>query len=188
MGSTFNSRPYESVRGPTDAFSVKQLPFVTVMRRPSTASSASAAHAQPDPADRQALPAQNLRPITSSAPRAAAFSPKWACERLRGATPSEKMAQPIPKQHHGNRVTAFAQREGGPFAQREGGRVPSAEAAVFEDNHTLRAAVSALQAMVLHEKKMHTDIDAQVELCVCVFVCLCVCVFVCLGYCFCFCL
>lgn len=150
MGSTFNSKPYESVRGPTDAFSVKQLPFVTVMRRPSTASSASAAHAQPDPADCQALPAQNLRPTTSSAPRAAAFSPKWACERVRGATP------PIPKQRHRNHFTSFAQREGG--------RVLSAEAAVFEDNHTLRAAVSALQAMVLHEKKMHQDIDAQVEL------------------------
>jgi hypothetical protein len=45
---------------------------------------------------------------------------------------------------------------------RERARGLAAEAAVFEDNHVLRAAVSALQAMIDHERRLQQDADAQV--------------------------
>lgn len=177
MGSTFNPQPYQSVRGPSDVFTVKQLPFVTVMRRPSTASSAHSAHIQRDAACHPERAASTLSSRTGPAPHAAAFSPKWTADKLRSTTLSAQPAQLLLKQRavsaalaDGNverhertgRGKNAARGDVQAAEQRERARGLPAEAAVFEDNHVLRAAVSALQAMIDHERRLQQDADAQV--------------------------
>ena len=150
MGSPFDSRPYKSVRGALDAFTVKQLPFITVASRPSTASAASITQMQPDSAAQQA-PARTVGPLTGGS---AAFSPKWVADKLRPA-PRSRSAE----------GTARTGRGAAPAASGRGAeaRADPAEAAAFEDNSVLRAAVAALVAMLGREKKLKKDADAQAE-------------------------
>jgi hypothetical protein len=152
MGSPFDSRPYKSVRGALDAFTVKQLPFITVVSRPSTASAASIMQMQPDSAAQQA-PARTVRPLTGGS---AAFSPKWVPDKLRPAPRSRSASA---------EGTARTGRGAAPAASGRGAqaRADPAVAAAFEDNSVLRAAVAALVAMLGREKKLKKDADAQAE-------------------------
>jgi hypothetical protein len=153
MGSPFDSRPYKSVRGPLDEFTVKQLPFITVVSRPSTASAASITQMRPDSAAQPAAaaPARTVRPLTGSA----AFSPKWVPDKLRSAAPQSRSAE----------GTARTGRGAAPAASGRGAgaRAVPAEAALFEDNSVLRAEVAALVAMLGREKKLKRDADAQID-------------------------
>jgi hypothetical protein len=156
--SRYDCQPYQSVRGLVDEFTVKQLPFVTVMSRPSTASSVrtAALHAKPISAPRQVS-----RP-KSSMSRTEQFSPKWAADKMGWTQPARQQDQPVPPA-----PTVPVDKKQGERMQcntvvSERGAVP-AEAALFEDNHSLKAAVSALGSMIVRERKLKQAADEQLE-------------------------
>ncbi len=150
-----------------DEFTVKQLPFVTVMSRPCTASSANAAP-EPFQAAAQPNPRQLPRPhssmsFTASAPAAAAFSPKWTADKTARQPPAANAAAdgrgmppgPLPaKERYGS------ERAGKHFA---GSNQPTVEAALFEENCVLRAAVSSLRGMITHERMLKKDVELQLD-------------------------
>jgi hypothetical protein len=188
MSSSFDGQQcqYKSVRGPVDEFTVKQLPFVTVMSRPSTASSAHVVHAQPKPrpsSNGTATPSQHLsRPHTAAtatmsfaAPRggAAQFSPKWAADKLRTPSSSSASAQPgrqRAQQPLPSEQKLFSKQNAGDMLGEKtvrgeaaaGRRVP-VQALLFEENSTLRAAVSALRSMIDHEKQLKKGIECELD-------------------------
>jgi hypothetical protein len=108
MNGVCDSQEYRSVRGPVDAFTVKQLPFVTVLgcSRPSSAipnaNTVSAIQAKQSPTGTGTphAPQRESRPHSSMslhgpAPRAATFSPSWAAVKLRKASASGSLSEPF---------------------------------------------------------------------------------------------
>jgi hypothetical protein len=193
MSSSFDGQQYKSVRGPVDEFTVKQLPFVTVMSRPSTASSAHAVPAQlskprPSPTGTATPSSQQLsRPHTAAtgtmsfaAPRAAQFSPKWTADKMRvagapsassgtaSAQPGRQRALPVPSEQK-----LLSKQNAGDYNHMMGEKTVRGEAAagrrvpvralLFEENSTLRAAVSALRTMIEHEKQLKEGIEREVD-------------------------
>jgi hypothetical protein len=153
MSSTFDSQPYLAVRGPSTAFTVKQLPFVTVMSRPSTASSAHNVQPQPQPQPRPASRPQSSMSLTA-ARGGQAFSPKWAAETKLDR--SEGRASDNGGGAQRNRPTA---------ARQAGAAAASGESAIVRDmsleNHALSAGVRSLLGMINHEKQLRMGADAQ---------------------------
>jgi hypothetical protein len=154
--------PYQAVRGLVDEFTVKQLPFVTVMSRPSTASSAraTAPHAQP----------RHVSRPHSSVSCTTPFSPKWAADKLmttqpqRGGPSAAHQDQPAPSARKMPLEVTRGDRVGSRSSTVECVRgAVSAEAAAFEDNHALKAAVSALGSMLVRERKLKQAADEQLE-------------------------
>jgi hypothetical protein len=100
----------------------------------------------------------------------APFSPKWAADKLRATQPQRGG----PSAAHQDQPAPSARKL--PFEVMQGERVQrstvecapprgavSAEAAVFEDNHALKAAVSALGSMLVRERKLKQAADERLE-------------------------
>ena len=153
MSGAFDSQPYQAVRGPSTAFTMKQLPFVTVMSRPSTASSAHNVQPQPQPQPRPASRPHSSMSLTA-ARGGQAFSLKWAAEtKLDG---SEGRASDNGGGAQRNRPLA---------ARQAGAAAASGESAIARDmsleNHALSAGVRSLLGMINREKQLRMGADAQ---------------------------
>lgn len=105
MNGVCDSQEYRSVRGPADAFTVKQLPFVTVLScsRPSSAipntNTVSAIQARQIPTGTPQR-VGGSRPHSSMSlhgpePRAATFSPSWAAVKLRKTSAAGSLPAPF---------------------------------------------------------------------------------------------
>ena len=190
MNDVCDSQEYKSVRGPVDAFTVKQLPFVTLLScsRPSSAipntNTISAIQAKQS-TTQTGTPQRLSRPHSSMslhgpAPGAASFSPNCAAVKLRKASASgSQSAEPFV-----NNASQMISRQLSPFLPpasakqhfskeksadgeiwrkgRAERRFP-AEAAVFEENRVLKEAVSALRSMIDHERKLKKDVESRLE-------------------------
>jgi hypothetical protein len=154
MSGAFDSQPYKALRGPSSAFTVKQLPFVTVMSRPSTASSAQNVQPQTQP---QPRPASRPQSCMSQVGAAAGepFSPKWAADKIDRS--KGKGHVPV------NGSAAF--RATAPQG-RPGAAAPSVESAIrniSQENHALSLEVQSLLSMISREKELKMDADAQLK-------------------------